>query len=229
LNPTIKTIIRFWSQEHILTALLLVLIIRGFLLAPTLGSGLMVRFISDLVLYVILFAGLQSMVRQKLLKSILSVFVVLSIITNIACDLFDLSSLTAWDFVFSTFAVTGMFIVTLWMVYQDGPVTAHRIRGSIAAYLLLSVLFAKTYALINYIDPLAFNISTALTQFRVGNQEAFYYFSVVTLTTAGFGDITPIAPSARSFVMAEALIGQLYPAILIARLVSLSVAAKEKK
>jgi len=53
--------------------------------------------------------------------------------------------------------------------------------------------------------------------------EAFFYFSMVALTTVGFGDITAIHPIARSLVMMEALIGQLYPAILIARLVSLQI------
>jgi hypothetical protein len=57
----------------------------------------------------------------------------------------------------------------------------------------------------------------------------FYYFSVTTLTTAGFGDITAVNPFARTLVMMEALIGQLYPAILIARLVSLHVEAKREK
>jgi hypothetical protein len=49
------------------------------------------------------------------------------------------------------------------------------------------------------------------------------YYSFVTLTTVGYGDITPLHPTARSLAMAEALIGQLYPAILIARLVSLRI------
>jgi voltage-gated potassium channel Kch len=51
----------------------------------------------------------------------------------------------------------------------------------------------------------------------------FIYFSTITLTTLGYGDITPLNPFARTAVMFEAFTGQLYPAILIARLVSLSV------
>jgi hypothetical protein len=51
----------------------------------------------------------------------------------------------------------------------------------------------------------------------------------VTLTTVGFGDITAVAPTARSLVMAEALIGQLYPAILLARLVSLEIETRRSK
>ena len=50
----------------------------------------------------------------------------------------------------------------------------------------------------------------------------FVYFSFVTLTTVGYGDVTPVHPLARSLAVAEALTGQLYPAILLARLVSLA-------
>jgi voltage-gated potassium channel Kch len=52
-----------------------------------------------------------------------------------------------------------------------------------------------------------------------------YYFSFVTLTTVGYGDILPVAPVARALATLEALVGQLYPAILIARLVSLQIYA----
>jgi hypothetical protein len=59
--------------------------------------------------------------------------------------------------------------------------------------------------------------------------QMFYYFSVITLTTTGYGDITAVNPFARTLVMMETLIGQLYPAILIARLVSLHAEAKREK
>jgi voltage-gated potassium channel Kch len=53
------------------------------------------------------------------------------------------------------------------------------------------------------------------------------YYSFVTLTTVGYGDVTPVAPAARSLAVAEALVGQLFPAVLIARLVSMELASKQ--
>jgi voltage-gated potassium channel Kch len=131
--------------------------------------------------------------------------------------------LAGWNSFFSAIAVVGMLIVTLWMVYQDGPVTAHRVRGAVAAYLLIGIVFAKTYTLINYLMPGAFTMASPVTSLTGQGRQAFYYFSIVTLTTVGYGDITAAAPTARSLVMAEALIGQLYPAILLARLVTLQI------
>ena len=61
----------------------------------------------------------------------------------------------------------------------------------------------------------------------MGVRHSLLYYSFVTLTTVGYGDITPVHPMARSLAMAEALVGQLYPAILIARLVSLQIMSKK--
>ena len=58
-----------------------------------------------------------------------------------------------------------------------------------------------------------------------GGLADWIYFSFVTLTTVGYGDITPVALGARSLTMLEALVGQLYPAVIIARLVSLQTSS----
>ncbi len=224
-----RNFLRFWSQEHSLSALLVVLIVRLVILVPITGGGMVIGMIGDLVFSLILVAGLRSMVRRKFARVFFYVLVVLALITHSVWAFFSISSLAGWNFLFSTLAVIGMLMVTLRMVYQDGPVTAHRIRGAIAAYLLFGILFAKAYALIYVLVPGSINMPATFAQFVSEGEEAFYYFSIVTLTTVGFGDITAVATTARSLVMTEALIGQLYPAILLARLVSLSVAAKTKE
>jgi len=92
----------------------------------------------------------------------------------------------------------------------------------VALYLLIAILFAFLYGLTEEISPGAFAMPASQAGGAVRG-ETFYYFSVVTLTTVGFGDITAVHPFVRSLVMLEALIGQLYPAILIARLVTLQL------
>jgi hypothetical protein len=102
-------------------------------------------------------------------------------------------------------------------VFADGAVTADRIMGAVALYLLLGLGWAVAYDLVALHVPGAFNVSGAE---RVGPQR-WVYFSFVTLTTVGYGDITPVARAAQSLATLEALVGQLYPAIILARLVSL--------
>jgi hypothetical protein len=88
----------------------------------------------------------------------------------------------------------------------------------VAAYLLLGLGWALAYELVALLDAGAFS-GTGLAG---SPRYPFVYFSFVTLTTLGYGDVTPVHPVARSLAIAEGLTGQLYPAILLARLVSLA-------
>jgi hypothetical protein len=110
-------------------------------------------------------------------------------------------------------------VVVLGRTLREGPVSVHRIQGAIAAYLLLGVLWAQAFALLAHLRPGAF---AGPVNFADGPR-AFLYYSFVTLTTVGYGDVLPVHPAARSLAMAEAVTGPLYLAILVARLVSLSL------
>ena len=104
-------------------------------------------------------------------------------------------------------------------VFRPGEINGHRLRGGIAVYLMLGFIFGLTFVLVEHRFPGSFQGLT-LADFEYGIDRAVY-FSFVSLTTLGFGDITPIGRIAESLVILEAIIGQLYLAILIGRLVSL--------
>jgi len=103
-------------------------------------------------------------------------------------------------------------------VFGPGRVTYHRILGAIAVYFQIAMLFAYAYVLIVLLVPGAFHASKAWSGEGVGR---VIYFSLATLTTTGYGDIVPLHPIAQSLANLEAVIGQLFPAVLLARLVSL--------
>jgi hypothetical protein len=107
-------------------------------------------------------------------------------------------------------------------VFAGGTVTFDRILGAIALYILIGVLWAQAYQLVSIRVPGAY--AGIAHDGGAPDRSIWVYFSFVTLTTLGYGDITPVAHSARSLAILEALIGQLYPAIVLARLVSLRVA-----
>ncbi len=91
--------------------------------------------------------------------------------------------------------------------------------ASIAVYLLMGICWAFTYILVGKLIPDAFVFSTGgAGQSMIGFEAA--YFSFVTLTTCGFGDVVPVANVARMLAVLEAVTGMFYVAILIARLVS---------
>ncbi len=161
----------------------------------------------------------MGMTRRKVVRYLIVAFVVLFLVTDLLGAFLGGGVLDIVDRIFTIIFGVALLAVILWQVYKAGPVTGHRIRGAIAGYLLLSVIFSLIYSFIYFINPNSFHFATTSGFLR----QDFFYFSVVSLTTLGFGDITPITPLARSFVMVEAFTGQLYPAILIARLVSLAV------
>jgi hypothetical protein len=120
----------------------------------------------------------------------------------------------------TTLIAVALISVTIGMnVFGPGKVTFDRIDGAIALYILIGVLWAQAYLLVSSVVPKAFYSATLHSSSL--DRSIWIYFSFVTLTTAGYGDILPVAPQARSLTNLEALVGQLYPAIVLARLVSL--------
>jgi hypothetical protein len=178
---------------------------------------------SVLFLSLALLAGLLTLVKQKALRWIWVVVVAGAILFKSAALVAKAPWLIVGDTLLTFFSLSALVYVVFLQVSREGPVTAHRIRGAIALYLLIAMLFAFLYGLIESLAPGSFNMPGDWSRAASSSGEAFYYFSIVTLTTVGFGDITAVHPFVRSLVMLEALIGQLYPAILLARLVTLEL------
>jgi hypothetical protein len=103
-------------------------------------------------------------------------------------------------------------------VFGAGRVTLDRVLGAVALYTLIGVVWAEAYQLVSVHSRGSF---TGLQLPDPFDRSTWIYFSFVTLTTVGYGDIAPVAHVAKSLAIFEALIGQLYPAIVLARLVSL--------
>jgi hypothetical protein len=114
------------------------------------------------------------------------------------------------------------FLVGLLIRYIIGAeqVTADILYGSVCVYLLIGIVYSMVYRFIDTVDPAAFAVSVDTAPAGAGD---FTYFSFVTLTTLGYGDIQPVSGYARTFAFLEAITGTLYVAILISRLVSLYI------
>jgi hypothetical protein len=111
--------------------------------------------------------------------------------------------------------------IVLSRVFQKGRITHYRIQGAIAVYLLLGLIWGIAYLLVELQAPGSFNMGIASDRSQLSSE--MMYHSLVTLTTVGYGDITPLSAAARNLSNLEGLVGQLYPVILIARLVSLEI------
>ena len=112
-------------------------------------------------------------------------------------------------------------VVVVQAVFRRGVATYHRIIGAILLYLLIAVAFATLFAVVGLSSPGAIKGITFDDDHSLGS--ALFYMSFVTLTSTGYGDIIPVHPFARSLCNIESVIGQLYPATLLARLVTLEM------
>jgi len=127
---------------------------------------------------------------------------------------------------------------TLYCVMRADAVTGDTIRGAICVYLLIGVGFGVMYSLAELEDANAFAVPAGLVTYVDDKLRAhtsgpesiggswYMYFSFTTLTTLGYGDITPVSPLARTLAMLEAVIGPLYLAILVARLVAMHTSVR---
>jgi hypothetical protein len=225
----IKKFMRFWSEERALSIFLLLLVVEMFVIGPVVRAVPRFALASDLVFCILLVAGVLTVVEHRTLQWTAGIFVLLAIAVRWAGNVFGTPGLLFWNGVFSLLSTLAFLVIVLWWVYREGPVTGHRVRGAVAGYLLLALCFSLGYDLIEFIHPGSFTLPLGGAQDIQTRSASFLYFSVVTLTTVGFGDIAAVHPVARSLVMMEALLGQLYPVILLARIVTLQMETRRSQ
>ncbi|HEY2664890.1 MAG TPA: potassium channel family protein, partial [Candidatus Binataceae bacterium] len=126
----------------------------------------------------------------------------------------------------SVLLVGTLLVLMLRQVLRRGPTTSRRVQGAVALYLLFGVAWGILYDLLEVLQPGSFRFSVGAGRIALPQLS---YFSFTTLTTLGLGDILPINPLARSLVIMEALVGQLFPVILIARLVTMEITYRERR
>lgn len=119
-----------------------------------------------------------------------------------------------------------MFCVTLERTLRPGRISGYRVLGGVAGYLLIGLTWTFAYQLLVQQAPSAIHFEPGVAESLSQQPSHLIYFSFTTLTTVGFGDIHPASPAARALTVAEALVGQLYIAILIASLVGMALQAR---
>jgi hypothetical protein len=212
----------WYRGPYFILSCVLLLAVLAFPLAADLLGAMVLQVVTTLLLLSALYAVIES----KTLFRVMAVIIVPTVVVNWLVEpdshpyLLGGASLATMLF----YSIT--FVAILRNVATSKEVTADVIFGSIAAYLLFGIVLALAFYLVNSLDPgnAISSITTAQTE-ETGNDvlSEFLYFSFVTLTSVGFGDIHPTGSVARSLAMFEAIFGQLYVAILIARLVSIHI------
>ncbi|HSG31479.1 MAG TPA: ion channel [Thermodesulfobacteriota bacterium] len=125
----------------------------------------------------------------------------------------------SWGALFFIYTTTIMFS----HVIKGSKVTIETLFGAVSVYLLIGLIYTSLYGLLEILSPGSFNLADSSGNIYPFKVTELIYFSYVTLTTLGYGDIIPVSSYARSLAISEAIIGQLYLTILVARLVGLHI------
>jgi voltage-gated potassium channel len=216
------------ESSRALLGLLLALIV-SFFVYPVLGQDILTRAVLDAYLMVVLVAMLFAVGRYRKLAFVALAIAILDYTADIAGYFYDVPALggtrIALDLLFLSLALG----VLLAGVLRSERVSAGKIYSAIAVYLLIGFNWAFVFDLLEFAQPGSFHLPSLnptagyepyLRRYDPTNS---IYFSFVTLTTLGFGEITPSTVLARTLVWLEAVTGQMYLAVLVARLVSLQI------
>jgi voltage-gated potassium channel Kch len=220
---------RNWQErvrEAGLTALLIIEVLLIFLVVPLTGMGLLPHYLQVSVFVLFVLATLVVTSRSHFATAVVVVCVFLSPLGSFAhaeapLDFPDWLSAGG-----RLAAIATLSFVIARAVFGPGRVTFHRVQGAIVLYLNFGLFFFTIYRLMDdlNLNPAAFaGPGLPQTSAEFGSGAALLYFSFSTLTTLGYGDIVPLHPLVRNLANLEAVIGQLFPATLLARLVSLEI------
>jgi|SRR5580704_672396 hypothetical protein len=215
----------FWSGDLSLTLITMSLVLQIFLVTPLREAAVGGRFFFGFVTLVLMILG-ALVVEQKRIVAILVIAIVLCTAAFLIYGrLRPTPLLHEIGSVLATITLLLYVRIVLLVMFRGGPVTWSRIQGGVCAYLLVGMAWASGYQLLEQLAPGSFRFLSSPADMDQLTSK-LTYFSFGTLTTVG-SDIFPITPFARYMTIGEAIVGQLFPAILIGALVGLAMQSRK--
>ena len=185
------------------------------------------RDIFSIVTILMLLLSIKSLKTEKTWMWTVYALVLSFVVLTVLGKLFDHQLNIYLSLVILLMFFIGSFSMAVNQVFFVGDIDGNKIIGSISLYMLLGLIWAVIYLLLLAMDPTAFS-GIETTNWQQSFSRVAYY-SFVTLTTLGYGDILPTNHLSEFFVYLEAIIGVFYMAIIVSSLISLRLSALEKE
>lgn len=200
--------------------LLFLSLVVTLVLAPIAAEYQLTTWPMELLLIVnlaVAVAGYRTSSGRHLLLAVVILTILLRIISRWLRVDAVATAATPLEVALAIFAAYGALRFAL----RSGKVDSERLSAALSAYLLAGHFFGITYFQVEQLRPGSFAIAGVATLPAQLDLQTAIYFSYVTLTTLGYGDISPLTPTTRGLAVSEAVLGQLYLAVLVARLVGM--------
>ena len=208
------------DNRHTRFLLLLVSLLALMVLEPILYDHTGIKFLLNIFFSVILFASIYAVSETKGGMLLAFLLALPKLATTWAFNFTAQPSLYLFDSLFGIIFIAYVIILILRHIFRQKDVSSETIYGAIVVYILLGIMWVFLYTLAELLHPGSFSLGAVLD---AESKKSLFFFSFVTLTTLGYGDITPVSGPARSLAMLEAIVGQMYIAVLIARLVGMHI------
>jgi hypothetical protein len=210
-------------SDELLTTLTILLSILIFAVAPLQANGVVAERYFGLIFALVLIPAAFMLAHNWVAAGSIVAAIILVLVAS-EREFRESSVIDAYlDSISWLIAGVTLSVVVSRAVFGPGKVTFHRIVGGVLLYLTIGLTFVALFGLVALNIPEAFKgLDARQGNFAIAGN--LIYFSFVTLTTVGYGDIIPLHPYARGLANLEGVIGQLYPATLLARLVTLELA-----
>jgi len=208
--------------DALLTSLTVLLLLLMFVVAPLRAAE--VAGVQVLALVLVLALMINSLVLSGSLTGFVTMLVAVGMNAAAVIRRAEHQSITNIHLVAAAWLILALALgwIVARAVFGPGRVNYHRVVGAVLLYLLIALIFSALFAFVGLVIANAFSGLTLVDSPALASN--LIYFSFVTLTSTGYGDVVPLHPIARSLCNVETIIGQLYPATLLARLVTLELA-----
>ena len=215
----------------------------GWLLASLVGLLFVTPFLellelpiprSRLLSSVVLLAGMYSLRRDPWMFRAGFMLAALALVSAWLSQQFTYPALVLADFLLTGGFLSLTTALILGAILSENRVTLDTVMGGVCIYLLLGVLWVSLYSALEYMLPGSFTLQglplseLADATAEVHRYPQLLYFSFVTLTTLGYGDVVPTNPVARALASGEAIVGQVYLGVFVASLVGLHLAHRQR-
>ena len=202
----------------------LVSLLSFLILSPLLKNFIGLSNLLNIFLSFVLISSIYA-VSQKMHQRVIALLLALPLLLSTWINYYLESPVLSIIGTFSGILFFGFIVVIiLSFVLKQAQVTLNVIYAAIVVYLSLAMMWGMIFILVELLQP----GSITLGQTGEGSFH-FFYYSFVTITTLGYGDITPKSEIARSLALLEAVIGQIYLVVLVARLVGIHIAQSMKE
>jgi hypothetical protein len=223
-NDSPATFIQFVFRERFL--FLLIVLLGMLILNPILDEFVRLSAILKLLLTAVFIFAIHAL-SDKRHHILLATALALPMLVSVWFEHFVESPVLVLMGNFCGMAFVAFVVINILVfIYQQQEVTRDLIVGAAVVYLLMGLGWTFLYRALDIINPASFSVPSS-----AAHRESFHflYYSFVTLTTLGYGDITPVTSVARSLSILEAIIGQLYLVVQVAWLVGVYVSQSMEK